>query len=44
VANRHTFGTIFERDLLDPGRRAHYRAMLGDMVVEYLTAPPTPRA
>jgi AcrR family transcriptional regulator len=37
VANRHTFGTIFDRDLLDPGRREHYRAMLGDMVVDYLT-------
>jgi AcrR family transcriptional regulator len=37
VANRHTFGTIFERDLLDPERREHYRAMLGDMVVDYLT-------
>src|SRR3954452_5121208 len=37
VANRHTFGTIFDRDLLDPERRDHYRAMLGDMVVDYLT-------
>ena len=37
VANRHTFGTIFERDLLDPARREHYRAMLGDLVVDYLT-------
>ena len=38
VANRHTFGTLFRRDLLDPGRREHYRQMLGDMVVEYLTS------
>jgi len=37
VANRHTFGTIFDRDLLDPDRREHYRAMLGDVVVDYLT-------
>jgi AcrR family transcriptional regulator len=37
VANRHTFGTIFDRDLLAPDRREHYRAMLGDMVVDYLT-------
>jgi AcrR family transcriptional regulator len=37
VANRHTFGTIFDRDLLDPDRREHYRAMLGDLVVDYLT-------
>jgi AcrR family transcriptional regulator len=39
VANRHTFGTIFGRDLLDPARRDHYRTMLGDMVVAYLTSP-----
>jgi AcrR family transcriptional regulator len=38
VANRHTFGTIFARDPLDPARREHYRRMLGDMVVAYLTA------
>ncbi|MBW0104954.1 TetR/AcrR family transcriptional regulator [Pseudonocardia sp. KRD291] len=38
TANRHTFQAIFERDLLDAGRREHYRRMLGDLVVEYLTA------
>lgn len=38
VANRHTFSAIFDRDLLDPGRREHYRRMVGDLVVEYLTA------
>ncbi|MCW6003340.1 TetR family transcriptional regulator [Micromonospora sp. CPCC 205371] len=38
VANRHTFGAIFGRDLLDPSRRAHYRTMCGDMVVRYLAA------
>ena len=38
VANRHTFGTIFRRDPLDPARREHYRRMVGDMVVDYLTA------
>jgi AcrR family transcriptional regulator len=37
VANRHTFGAIFGRDLVDPGRREHYRTMLGDMVVPHLT-------
>jgi AcrR family transcriptional regulator len=37
VANRHTFGTIFERDPLDPALRDRYRRMLGDMVVGYLT-------
>jgi len=36
VANRHTFGTLFERDLLDPALRDRYRAMLGDMVVDYV--------
>jgi AcrR family transcriptional regulator len=36
VANRHTFGAIFDRDLADPGLRERYRQMLGDMVVEYL--------
>ncbi|AGP55304.1 MULTISPECIES: TetR/AcrR family transcriptional regulator [Streptomyces] len=38
VANQHTFGTLFGRDPLDPGRRAHYRRMVGDMVVAYLRA------
>lgn len=38
VANRHTFGALFGRDLVDPARREHYRAMLGDMVIAYLTA------
>ncbi len=36
VANRHTFGAIFDRDLTDPALRDRYRQMLGDMVVEYL--------
>ena len=36
VANRHTFGAIFGRDLADPEHRERYRQMLGDMVVEYL--------
>jgi AcrR family transcriptional regulator len=37
TANRHTFNAIFDRDMLDPARRGHYRRMLGDMVVAYLT-------
>ena len=37
VANRYTFGTLFGRDLLDPERRDHHRAMLGDLVVNHLT-------
>ncbi len=38
VANRHTWEAIFDRDPLDPALRARYRQMLGDMVVDYLTA------
>jgi AcrR family transcriptional regulator len=38
TANRHTFGAIFGRDMLDPARRDHQRQMLGDLVVAYLTA------
>ena len=38
VSNRHTFTAIFGRDLLEHGRREHYRRMVGDLVVEYLTA------
>ncbi len=37
VANRHTFGTLFGRDLLDPAQRDHYRTMLGDLVVRSLS-------
>jgi AcrR family transcriptional regulator len=37
VANRHTFGVIFDRDLTSPALRDHYREMLGDMVVGFLT-------
>ncbi|MDD7926816.1 TetR/AcrR family transcriptional regulator [Actinomycetospora chibensis] len=38
TANRYTFQAVFDRDLLDPDRRAHYRRMVGDLVLEYLTA------
>jgi AcrR family transcriptional regulator len=41
VANRHTFGALFGRDLVAPEQRDHYRAMLGDMVIAYLTAERT---
>jgi AcrR family transcriptional regulator len=37
VANRHTFGTLFGRDLTDPALRERYRTMLGDMVIDYLS-------
>jgi AcrR family transcriptional regulator len=36
VANRHTFGALFNRDLLDPTARQHYRTMLAEMVIGYL--------
>ncbi|WP_410586473.1 TetR/AcrR family transcriptional regulator [Amycolatopsis sp. lyj-23] len=38
LANRHTFKAIFGRDMLDPARREHHRAMLGTLLVAYLTA------
>lgn len=38
VANQHTFGAIFGRSLTDPALRARYRRMVGDLVVDYLTA------
>jgi hypothetical protein len=38
VANQHTFGVIFDRDLMSPTLRHRYRAMLSDMVVSYLVS------
>jgi len=38
IANRHTFGAIFGRDMLEPARREHQRRMVGDLVVAFLTA------
>ncbi|WP_406143971.1 TetR family transcriptional regulator [Streptomyces sp. NBC_01012] len=43
VSNRHTFGALFGRDLVAPDSRDHYRNMLADMIIAYLTAPSTPR-
>jgi len=37
MSNRHTFGALFGRDMLDPAQRDHYRQMVGDLVVSYLT-------
>jgi AcrR family transcriptional regulator len=39
VANQYTFGAIFGVDLVDPARRDHYRRMVGDLVVSYLSPP-----
>jgi AcrR family transcriptional regulator len=38
VANRYTFRTLFGRDLTEAPRREHYRTMLGNMVIAYLTS------
>ncbi|SDH01019.1 TetR family transcriptional regulator [Klenkia brasiliensis] len=38
TANRHTFGALFGRDMLDPARRAHQRALIGDLVVAWLSS------
>ncbi|MEH3140415.1 MAG: TetR/AcrR family transcriptional regulator [Mycobacterium kyogaense] len=39
VANRYTFGYLFDIDLTDISQRAHLRRMIGDVVVGWLTAP-----
>jgi hypothetical protein len=39
MSNQYTFGAIFGVDLLDASRRAHYRTLVGDMIVAYLTTP-----
>lgn len=38
VANKHTFGHLFEVDLAEPGRAARSRKILGDVVVGWLTS------
>ncbi|MET8452652.1 TetR/AcrR family transcriptional regulator [Streptomyces sp. NPDC005209] len=38
IAGRHTFGALFARTPVVPAQREHDRAMLGDMVIAYLTA------
>jgi AcrR family transcriptional regulator len=37
-ANRYTFEAIFGRDLLDPAHREHLRRLLGDLVIDHVTA------
>ncbi|KRE33710.1 TetR family transcriptional regulator [Mycobacterium sp. Soil538] len=39
VANRYTFGYLFDVDLTDISQRAHLRRMIGEVVVGWLTAP-----
>jgi AcrR family transcriptional regulator len=38
IANQHTFGVLFDRDLTAPELRGRYREMLADMVVSYLVS------
>jgi AcrR family transcriptional regulator len=38
VANVHTFGFLFGRDMSAPENRDHLRSMIGDVVVGWLTA------
>ena len=38
VANRYTFGYLFDLDLSETSNRAHLRRMIGDVVVGWLTA------
>ena len=37
IANQHTFGALFGRDLTAPEHRSRHREMIGEMVVAYLT-------
>lgn len=37
IANQHTFGALFGRDMTAPEHRAKHRRMIGEMVVAYLT-------
>lgn len=38
VANRYTFGFLFDVDFTEVAQRAHLRRMIGDVVVGWLTA------
>lgn len=38
VSNRHTFGAIFNRNLMDGEIKARHRQMIADMVIAYLTS------
>jgi AcrR family transcriptional regulator len=40
VANRYTFGFLFDVDFTESSQRAHLRRMLGDVVVGWLTSLP----
>ncbi|WP_426129026.1 TetR/AcrR family transcriptional regulator [Pararhizobium sp. PWRC1-1] len=38
VSNRHTFGTIFRRDLSEPGTYNRHKKLISDAVLSYLCA------
>ena len=40
VANRYTFGFLFDVDFTETSQRAHLRRMIGDVVVGWLTTQP----
>jgi AcrR family transcriptional regulator len=37
IANQHTFGALFGRDMTAPEHRSRHRTMIGEMIVAYLT-------
>lgn len=37
VSNQYTFGYLFDRDLMASDQRAHLRALIGDVIVSWLT-------
>ena len=41
INNQYTFRVNFGRNLVEPARRAMYRQMIGDVVVQYLTSAPS---
>lgn len=42
IANQHTFGALFGRDMTAPEHRERHRRMVGEMVVAYLTGAGRP--
>jgi TetR/AcrR family transcriptional regulator len=41
INNQYTFAANFGRNLVEPSRRAMYRQMIGDVVIQYLTSSPS---
>ncbi|MFC5679598.1 TetR family transcriptional regulator [Aeromicrobium endophyticum] len=39
VANQHTFGHLFGRDMGDESMRPHHRAMIGDVIAAWVATP-----